>query len=328
MSKTLTIDCGGSKTAITIWQSSCAALPQPVAELTIPTDFADEQGLLPHLQQLCAEQLVEAAVLAVAGPTNSEDGRLGLTNNSCRLDLVGLRRGLPQVERWAVLNDLEAFAHALPAVEALGALEVVNRAADGPGLNGVCLAVAAGTGLGVAARLPGGRIVSTEAGHCSWAPENQAQVELWQRLRSFIDRPCYEDLLSGRGLVNILRAVYPASARRMLQPAEVTACALGQSDASPELVAACRQTFQIFSELAGTIFSNLALCYLSSGGVYIGGGVIAKIGALFDPYIFRQAFAKSCPFQAQLQQLPVYLIRQENTPSLGAACYAEKQLLG
>ena len=84
MSKILTIDCGGSKTAITIWQSSCAALPQPVAELTIPTDFADEQGLLPHLQQLCAEQLVEAAVLAVAGPTNSEDGRLGLTNNSCR----------------------------------------------------------------------------------------------------------------------------------------------------------------------------------------------------------------------------------------------------
>ena len=162
----------------------------------------------------------------------------------------------------------------------------MNRAADGPGLNGVCLAVAAGTGLGVAARLPGGRIVSTEAGHCSWAPENQAQVELWQRLRSFIDRPCYEDLLSGRGLVNILRAVYPASARRMLQPAEVTACALGQSDASPELVAACRQTFQIFSELAGTIFSNLALCYLSSGGVYIGGGVIAKLARCLTRIFF------------------------------------------
>lgn len=330
MSKILTIDCGGSKTAITVWQSSCAALPQAVAEATIPTDFADEQGLLPHLQQLCAGQAVEAVVLAVAGPTNGGgDGRLALTNNSCRLDLAALRRGLPQIERWAVLNDLESFAHALPAAVAAGALEVVNPgAADGPGLNGMCLAAAAGTGLGVAARLPGGRIVSTEAGHCSWAPEGPAQTELWQRLRSFIERPCYEDLLSGRGLVNILRAVYPASARRMMQPAEVTACALGRQEAPEELAAACRQTFQIFSEAAGGIFSNLALCYLSSGGVYIGGGVIAKIGALFDHTAFRRGFAKACPFQAQLKQLPVYLIRQENTPSLGAACYAENHLLG
>lgn len=329
MSRILTIDCGGSKTALTVWQSSCAALPQAVAELTVPTDFADEQGLLPHLRQLCGEQTVAAAVLAVAGPTNSEDGRLRLTNNPCRLDLAGLRQGLPQVERWAVLNDLEAFAHALPAVVASGALEVVNPgAAEGPGLAGVCLAAAAGTGLGVAARLPGGQILSTEAGHCSWAPENQAQVEIWRRLREFIARPCYEDLLSGRGLVNILRAVYPASARRMLQPAEVTACALGQQEAAPELAAACRQAFQVFSEAAGAIFSNLALCYLSSGGVYIGGGVIAKIGGLFDKELFRQAFAKACPFQAQLRQLPVYIIRQENTPSLGAACYAESRLLG
>ena len=31
MSKILTIDCGGSKCALTIWQSSCSALPQELA---------------------------------------------------------------------------------------------------------------------------------------------------------------------------------------------------------------------------------------------------------------------------------------------------------
>lgn len=330
MSNILTIDCGGSKCAITVWQSSCCALPQPLAELTVPTDFADEQGLLLHLQPLCREYLPEAAVLAVAGPTDSADGRLRLTNNPCWLDLAELRRGLPDIAHWAVLNDLAAFAWALPALKHYpNILQTLNPgAAEGPGLQGVCLAAAAGTGLGVAARLPGGRIVSTEAGHCSYAPETEAQMELWQGLRRFIARPCYEDLLSGRGLVNIVRAVCPAEAYRPLQPAEVTALAQSSQGDEAELAAACRRSFQLFSEAAGAALSNLALCYLSSGGVYIGGGVIAKIGSLFDGEIFRRAFFKACPFQDKLRQIPVYLIRQENTVSLGAACHAEAMLLG
>ena len=339
MSKILTIDCGGSKCALTIWQSSCAALaPQELESLTVPTDFATEQGLLPHLQQLCAKYgaEIEAAVLAAAGLASDSEGRVQLTNNPCRLDLAALRKGLPQISRWAVLNDLAAFAHALPSLSAnSGAVQTICLgAADGPRLSGVCLAAAAGTGLGVAARLPGGRIVNTEAGHCSFVPESPAQLELWQNLRAFIDRPCNEDLLSGRGLVNILHAYalgqpnLSADLCRNLQPAEVSAIAKGEKAATPELTAACGQTFRLFSEAAGQILSNLALCFLSSGGIYIGGGVIAKIGDLFDREIFRQAFLKFCPFLEQLAQIPIYLIQSENTVSLGAACYAERFLLG
>lgn len=338
MSKILTIDCGGSKCALTIWQSSCAEPPRELAALTVPTDFADEQRLLPHLRQLCAGygQEIEAAVLAAAGSNSDAEGRVRLTNNPCCLDLAALRAGLPQIPRWAVLNDLAAFAYALPVIARQPDMlqTVCAGAPDHPGLSGTCLAAAAGTGLGVAVRLPGGRVINTEAGHCSFAPETPAQIELWQKMRTFIDRPCNEDLLSGRGLVNILRACaleQPALSAvdcRNLQPAEVTAIARGEQPAAPELAAACRQTFRLFSEAAGQAFSNLALGYLSGGGIYLGGGVIVKIGELFDRDIFRHAFLKFCPFLEQLAQIPIYLVRAENTVSLGAACYAEGFLLG
>lgn len=333
MSKILTIDCGGSKCALTIWQSSCSALPQELAALTVPTDFADEQGLLPHLQQLCRGQKIEAAALAVAGVTN-EEGRVQLTNNPCCLDLANLSLGLSQIKHWTMLNDLAAFAHALPALQQMPA-EVVEKLNPGvaaePGLQGVCMAAAIGTGLGVAARMASGRVLSSEAGHCSIAPESEAQIELWQNMRRFIKRPSHEDLLSGRGLLNILRACLPAEAAditRELQPADVTTIARGEKQAAPELAAACRRTFQLFSEAAGQVLSNLALCYFSSGGIYIGGGVIAKIGELFNRQIFYQAFLKDCPFRRQLEQIPVYLVKGENTVSLGAACFVENYLLG
>lgn len=333
MSKILTIDCGGSKCALTVWQSSCAAPPQEVAALTIPTDFADEQGLLPHLQQLCAGQQIEAAALAVAGAINDE-GRVQLTNNPCCLDLANLSLGLGQIKHWTMLNDLAAFAHALPALHKMPAalVEKLNPgASDEPGLQGVCMAAAIGTGLGVAARLGSGSVLSSESGHCSFAPESPALLELWQNMRRFIARPCNEDLLSGRGLVNILRACLPAERSDLalkLQPADITAVAKGEKPAEQALADACRQTFQLFSEAAGQALSNLALCYFSSGGVYIGGGVIAKIGELFDREVFYRAFLKDCPFQKQLAQMPVYLIKAENAVSLGAACFVENYLLG
>ncbi len=336
MSKILTIDCGGSKCALTIWQSSCAALPQELATLTVPTDFADEQGLLPHLQQLCQGHQIEAAALAVAGVTNGE-GRVQLTNNSCCLDLANLSLGLREIKHWTMLNDLAAFAHALPALHKMPPeqIELINTEASAEyGLQGVCMAAAVGTGLGVAVRMGSGRVLSTEAGHCSFAPESPAQVKLWQNMRRFIERPCNEDLLSGRGLVNILRACFIdgqaelANITAELSPADVSAIARGEKSAAPELTAACRQTFQLFSEAAGQALSNLALCYFSSGGIYIGGGVIAKIGELFDRAVFYQSFLKDCPFQKQLAQIPIYLIKAENTVSLGAACFVENYLLG
>ncbi len=332
MTKILTIDCGASKCALTVWQSSCSRPPEAEAELTVPTDFADEQGLLPHLRQLCQGQDIEAAALAVAGVTNDE-GRVQLTNNSCCLDLANLSLGLNTIKHWTMLNDLAAFAHALPALHSIpaGMLERLNPpAADEPGLQDVCMAAAVGTGLGVAARLGSGRVLSSEAGHCSFAPESPALLELWQNMRRFIPRPCNEDLLSGRGLVNILRAANPESPQlwQNKQPADITAIAQGKKAASAEEAAACRQVFRLFSEAAGQALSNLALCYFSSGGVYIGGGVIAKIGELFDREIFYRAFLKACPFQKQLGQMPVYLVKAENTVSLGAACFVENYLLG
>lgn len=330
MSKILTIDCGGSKCALTVWESSCSQLPREVAAQVIPTDFADEQGLLPHLQQLCQGLQIEAAALAVAGATN-EEGRVQLTNNPCCLDLANLSLGLSQIKHWTMLNDLAAFAHALPALAAERQAEQINPGAPAKEPNsGVCMAAAIGTGLGVAARLGSGRVLSTEAGHCSFAPETPSQMELWQNMRRFISRPCNEDLLSGRGLLNILGAQLEEQAEdwQNMQPADVTAIAKGDKPAAPELAAACRKTFQLFSEAAGQSLSNLALCYFSSGGVYIGGGVIAKIGELFDQEIFLRAFLKDCPFRKQLEQMPIYLVRAENTVSLGAACFVENYLLG
>jgi glucokinase len=321
MTAILTIDCGGTKTRLMLWQATCS-VPQPVSQKTIPTDFADETGLLEHIQPLISERDdVEAVVLDFAGMTNTPDGILQLTNNACQIDLAGLRRGLPENARFAVLNDLEALAYAISALppSVLKPIDALSATAN-PNKYAPKLAAALGTGFGMAALLPGNLVLPTEAGHCSFSPDSPQMQDICGRLRQELPFIGVEHLLCGQGLARIYHALSPEKPE--ITPAELSA--LGHEGENDCIT----QTFRIYSEALGSALGNFALTYLASGGIYIGGGAAAKNSDLIDGEAFRKGFCKPGPFADFLAEIPVYIIEYEDAPSFGAAIYGDRRLLG
>lgn len=314
MTQILTLDIGGSKTQITLWQCTCAA---PILQKTaaFPTDYASEQKLITRLHQFLTDTCdLEATAVAFAGAERA-DGTLRLTNNPCTLDVSRLRQALPSGSRLTVLNDLAALAHAINWLPGT-ALKNLNPQAEHSQTRTVKLATACGTGFGAAALLPGGQAIHTEAGHCRFAPANAAQAALCASIGSNITN---ETLLSGAGLSRIYTALSPDSPP--LPPDAINALAT-------EGDALALQTVRLFSGCMGSALGNLALVTLCSGGVYLAGGVCQKLAPLLDEAAIIDSFVIPGPFAAALAKIPIYLITDPAAVSLGAAIYADRMLLG
>jgi glucokinase len=86
------------------------------------------------------------------------------------------------------------------------------------------------------------------------------------------------------------------------------------------------QTLSVFSKLLGSIAGNVALTFGSTGGLYIGGGVVAKLGRHFDVDAFRERFLSKGRFAAYLEAVPNYLILAEQPAFIGAARQLEQHL--
>ena len=84
----------------------------------------------------------------------------------------------------------------------------------------------------------------------------------------------------------------------------------------------CEKTLNLFVALYGALAGNLALQYLSNGGVYLGGGIAPKIVPLLMDGNFLDAFLGKGRFEKYLADIPVKVVMDESAPLLGAAQYA------
>lgn len=258
---------------------------------------------------------ITAGALGVAGP------RLGncikMTNRPWAVDgdRIAERCGIP---RFKVVNDLAASA---AGVACLSPAELVTLQPGEPNPADPGVVVGVGTGLGVAYLVPhrtGTKVVPGEAGHVGFAPETPEQAELWRSLFTALGRVEVEDIVSGRGLANI----YDFIARRdnggiglqtHADPAWITENALAQSDT------ACSAALDLFAECLGNVAGNHALSVMARGGVFLAGGVVAKIAGALHTSRFRQAFCAKGAFSAHLMRIPVHAVLTEKLPVIGAA---------
>jgi len=65
----------------------------------------------------------------------------------------------------------------------------------------------------------------------------------------------------------------------------------------------------------------MALKVLSSGGVFLAGGIAPKILPKLAGPLFMQAFLSKGRLQPVLEDMPVRVITNEKTGLLGAACF-------
>jgi glucokinase len=179
-------------------------------------------------------------------------------------------------------------------------------------------AIGPGTGLGVAALLQaGGRRIalSSEAGHLSFAPQDETDLAVWRTLKSRFGRVSAERLLSGPGLANLhsALAIVRGVSAPLLAPEEVTERGCAGHDPL------CAEVLQRFSGLLGSYSGDIALAFAARGGVYLGGGIAPKLGMGFNAAAFREGFVAKGRLRPYLEPIPAYLIRRDGLPLLGAA---------
>lgn len=255
-----------------------------------------------------------SAVLAVAGPVKGDE--VDLTNCDWVVRPNEMARGLGLCDI-IILNDFEAQALAVVSIDDEH-LEPIKSGTAHAGASRVVLGP--GTGLGVAGLIHMRHSwipVPGEAGHMDMGPRTPRDFELFPYLETIAGRISAEQLLCGRGLVNIHRAIAKAGGNQppTRTPAEITAAGLDGSDAS------CVEALGIFVACLGRFAGDLALVFMSRGGVYLTGGIAQKIIPALKDGRFRDAFEDKAPHQALLRDMPVYVITHPMASVMGLAAY-------
>ena len=74
-----------------------------------------------------------------------------------------------------------------------------------------------------------------------------------------------------------------------------------------------------FAAMLGTVAGNLVLTLGARGGVYIGGGIVPRLGERFAQLPFRERFEAKGRFRDYLAAVPCWVITAESPALMGAA---------
>jgi glucokinase len=167
-----------------------------------------------------------------------------------------------------------------------------------------------------------GRLVPTpsEGGHADFAARTPREIELLRFLTERYGRASNEHIVSGPGITNLLRFTSGGASPLLAGPdtdvpAQVTARGLEGSDP------ACVEALELFLQVYGSAAANLALQCVATGGVFLGGGIPAKILAAFDRPHVLDAFRSKPPMDRLLTSMPLQVILNRQAGLLGAAAY-------
>ncbi len=318
-------DIGGTKTLLGVFD------PVPVRPRAIITrafgtlDYPDLISMIAELagEPALRQASIDSACFGVAGPVLGDSAEL--TNVPWKVNgrRVADRFSFTRVD---LLNDLEAMAYGVTVLEE----SEVRLLQVGQSLAGGNIAlIAAGTGLGEAMlHNVNGRFIPSpsEGGHADFAARNEREIRLLQSLTAAYGRAEVEHVLSGPGVLNIHRVTHDDGACRggvdlesPDAPAAVTTAALERR------CAGCVEALEMFVDAYGAEAGNLALRVVSTGGLFVGGGIALKILPALTDGRFMRAFRAKAPLDALLSSMPVKVILNAETGLLGAAVFAADQ---
>ncbi|WP_313032762.1 glucokinase [Massilia alkalitolerans] len=270
---------------------------------------------LPQLAGLGAG--IRHAAIAIANPVTGDQVRM--TNHHWAFSIEALRQECG-FDTLMVVNDFSALARSLPHLG--GQKRQVGGGAPVPdaplGLLG------AGTGLGVSGLIPCGNswtALRSEGGHVGFSPVNELEVAILQYAWREFEHVSSERLLSGAGV----ELIYRALSERAGRPGSLAAPEISRRALSGEC-ALCDEVLEAFCGMLGTAAGNLAITLGAQGGVYIGGGIVPRLGERFDRSSFRRRFEQKGRFSDYLAQVPTYVITADYPAFLGVSAILSEKL--
>ncbi len=326
----LAADIGGTKTNLGLFQMG-KTRPIPKEMETYSSRDA------PNLEHIIGRFLekhkvtITSACFGVAGPVQA--GRSKTTNLPWTISENSIKKRF----RWAhvmLINDMTATAYAILLLTNKE-VHALNKAKARRGQNfGL---VAPGTGLGMALLIwvqdkyvP----IASEGGHADFGPNDLMEAELWAYLYERWDHVSAERVVSGSGLFDIYAWLQDSGryrepawlARKIKEMDPARAISEAAMDRKDPL---CEEALDIFVSIIGSVAGNLALTGMTTGGIYLGGGIPPKILPKLEDDTFMQAFTNKGRFKELLEKIPVRVILNDKAALLGAAhCAFEMQRSG
>ena len=256
----------------------------------------------------------KTAILAIAGPIDGDE--IELTNCPwvvrpyVMIDALGFRDVI-------VINDFEAQAL---AVASLGR-EHLEQIGGGEPVEGASrIVLGPGTGLGVAGLVRSGGAwlpVPGEGGHIDVGPRTPRDYALFPHIDTIEGRISGEQILCGRGLVNLYRAICIADdvVPSLKEPKDVTEAAATQNPQAME-------TLDLFATYLGRVAGDIALVFMARGGVYLSGGIAQRILPVLKKGGLRAAFDDKAPHSAAMRSIPVFVMTHPLAAVAGLSAYA------
>jgi len=275
-------------------------------------------------ESLVEESAIAAACFGVAGPIRGRRARFTNRDWVIDADAIAARLGGVPVR---LVNDLEAAA---AGIDALPPADFAELQAAPKRDDGVRLVIGAGTGLGVAYAIPCAgayRTVASEGGHAGFAPQSARQRELLMALAADGSRVDAEHVLSGAGLERIyatLRAERPGRESDDLRAeldgghgaAAISRFALERADPLAS------DALDLFVECYGSVAGDHALAVLPYGGVFVVGGIAAKILPRLAAGGLVRAFTDKGDFAALARAFPIAVVTNDRLGLAGATLLA------
>ena len=333
-------DIGGTKTILRLVNATSATVQENLyEERFISASFPD---LVPIVEQFLRNAIgklgpigpIERACFGIAGPVveNTSD----VTNLGWCLQGSRIAAEL-NISKVILINDFASVGY---GVLGLGDVDLHSLQIGESDAQAPIAIIGAGTGLGQGflVHSPSGyQVFSSEGGHADFAPRTELEFQLSRYLleKFQVNRLSVERVVSGQGIVSMYQflrdrksakessAIAEAirqweselgMAAKTVDPGAVIAAgALEDEDAL------CLQTMQLFVEAYGAEAGNLALKLLPYGGLYIAGGIAAKILPLMTDGTFLHAFLYKGRMRSLLEKVPVHVVLNPQVGLIGSA---------
>jgi len=321
-------DIGGTKTTLALFSTE-KGINSPLTEQTYASQ--DHPGLSVIIDDFLSnrDEHPRSACFGVAGPVVSNTVQTTNLPWVISSEQLKAQHGFTQAD---LLNDLQAIAASTPY---LPEKDLFTIQPGIPEPNGAIGVIAPGTGLGEAFLIWDGNgytPCASEGGHVDFAPTDEIQSELLTFLKTEYEHVSYERVCSGMGIPNIYtffnslpdNSASPDIARRVKDADDPTPVIV--QAAMDTTCPVCEKTLDMFIAILGSATGNLALKVMSTGGLYIGGGIPPRILNVLDSDNFRSHFQSKGRLSTHLEKMPVHVITNPKAALLGAAAHCMNRL--
>lgn len=291
--------------------------------------LADEKGIYEEKVLQCADYptIVDATktyldglkgvkptrgAFAIAGPISGD--QFEMTNHLWNFSIRQTQQDL-NLASFTLLNDFKAIALGIPHLKSGDFKQIGGD--QKPQAQAPIGIVGPGTGLGVASLTWDGaryRANPGEGGHVTMAAKTQREFDIFRTLRYKYHHISAERVCSGKGLVNIYNAIRILDGKDDVPERtaeEISKCALDKS------CDVCVESLDKMMAFLGSVAGDLAMTLGAHGGIYIAGGIPAKLGQYFFDSRFRAEFEAKGRFKEYLKPIPTYLITHPFTAFVG-----------